>query len=78
MAEAGLVVGRLPGAAAGVVVEFIDVDGAPRREPLSGCWNVAFERVAAVRGFASFRGQRHRPGPHDGIPHANWHPAWLN
>lgn len=33
-----------------------------RREPLSGCWNVAFERVAPVRGFASFRGQRNRPG----------------
>lgn len=34
----------------------------PRREPLSSCWNVAFERVAPVRGFASFRGQRNRPG----------------
>jgi len=33
-----------------------------RREPLSGCWNLAFERVAAVRGFVSFRGQRNRPG----------------
>src|SRR5690348_6048 len=33
-----------------------------RREPLSGCWNLAFERVAPVRGFASFRGQRNRPG----------------
>jgi hypothetical protein len=55
-------VGQPPGAAADVVVEFIDVDGAPRREPLSGCWNVAFERVGAVRGFASFRGQRNRPG----------------
>jgi hypothetical protein len=49
-------------AAAGAEVEFIDADGTPRREPLSGCWNVAFERVAAVRGFASFRGQRNRPG----------------
>jgi hypothetical protein len=29
---------------------------------LSGCWNLAFERVAPVRGFASFRGQRNRPG----------------
>lgn len=33
-----------------------------RREPLHACWNVAFERVAPVRGFASFRGQRNRPG----------------
>ena len=55
--------GRRPaGAAAGVEVEFIDADGTPRREPLSSCWNVAFERVAPVRGFASFRGQRNRPG----------------
>ena len=63
MAGAGSVLGRQPaGAAADVEVEFIDADGTPRREPLSGCWNVAFERVAPVRGFASFRGQRHRPG----------------
>ena len=38
------------------------VDGVMQREPLSGCWNLAFERVAPVRGFASFRGQRNRPG----------------
>ena len=63
MAGAGSVAGRRPAdAAAGVEVEFIDADGTPRREPLSGCWNVAFERVAPVRGFASFRGQRNRPG----------------
>jgi hypothetical protein len=48
--------------AADVEVEFIDADGTRRRELLSGCWNVAFERVAPVRGFASFRGQRNRPG----------------
>ena len=55
----------LPGAAAmGAVAEaeFIDADGAVRREPLSRCWNVAFERVLPVRRFASFRGQRNRPG----------------
>lgn len=39
------------GAAADVEVEFIDVDGTLRREPLSGRWNVAFERVAPVRGL---------------------------
>ena len=33
-----------------------------QREPLGGCWNLAFERVAPVRGFVSFRGQRNRPG----------------
>jgi hypothetical protein len=51
-----------PGAAAGVEVEFAAGDGVLRREPLGGCWNFAFERVAPVRGFASFRGQRNRPG----------------
>jgi hypothetical protein len=50
------------GAAADVEVEFIEADGTLRQEPLSDCWNVAFERVAPVRGFASFRGQRNRPG----------------
>lgn len=48
MAGAGSAMGQRPaGAAADVEVEFIDADGTPRREPLSGCWNVAFERVAA-------------------------------
>ena len=37
-------------------------DGVVRREPLGGCWNLAFERVAPVRGVASFRGQRNWPG----------------
>ena len=46
---------RLAGAAAGVEVEFIDADGTRRREPLGSCWNVPFERVSPVRGFASFR-----------------------
>lgn len=37
----------------------------PARRPtylLSGCWNEAFERVAPVRGFPSYRGQRNWPG----------------
>ena len=50
------------GAAAGVEVEFTGEDGVGQRGPLGTCWNVAFERVAPVRGFATFRGQRHRPG----------------
>jgi len=54
--------GWQPGAVAGVEAEFVGADGVMRREPLSGCWNLAFERVAPVRGFASFRGQRNRPG----------------
>jgi hypothetical protein len=54
--------GWQPGAIGGVEVEFADGDGVMRREPLGGCWNLAFERVAPVRGFASFRGQRNRPG----------------
>jgi hypothetical protein len=40
---------RSAGAAAGVEAEFAGSDGVMRREPLSGCWNVAFERVAPVR-----------------------------
>lgn len=43
-------------------MEFVDVDGLVRREPLSGCWSVAFERVPPVRAFPSFRGQRNWPG----------------
>lgn len=50
------------GLGATVEAEFIDAVGAVRREPLSRCWNVGFERVAPVRGFASFRGQWNRPG----------------
>ena len=50
------------GAAGGVEVEFAGGDGVVRREPLGGSWNLAFERVVPVRGFASFRGQRNRPG----------------
>ena len=56
---------QLAGAGAvGAVVdaEFIDADGTVRRESLSRCWSVAFERVLPVRGFSSFRGQRNRPG----------------
>jgi hypothetical protein len=55
----------LPGAVAlgaAAEAEFIDADGMVRRELLSRCWGVAFERVLPVRGFASFRGQRNRPG----------------
>jgi hypothetical protein len=50
-------------AAAGAEVEFVGADGVIQRGPLSVWWNVAFERVAPVRGFASFRGQRNRAGP---------------
>ena len=62
MAGAGSAGGWQVGAAGGVEAEFVGAGGVMRREPLNGCWNVAFERVAPVRGFASFRGQRNRPG----------------
>ena len=63
MAGAGSVGGwQRAGAVTGVEVEFAGADGVMCRGPLSGCWNLAFERVAPVRGFASFRGQRNRPG----------------
>ncbi len=52
----------LSASGSGVEVEFIGTDGA-RREPLSGCWNVPFERVAPARRFPSYRGQRNWPGP---------------
>lgn len=46
-----------------VEAEFIDAAaGQVRREPLSRCWNVAFEAVSPVRSFPSFRGQRNWPG----------------
>ena len=32
-------------------LSFVDEAGIQRREPLSSCWNVAFERVKPVRGF---------------------------
>lgn len=41
---------------------FVDAGGRVRREPLSRCWDEAFERVAPVRSFPSFRGQRNWPG----------------
>lgn len=47
---------------AGVDVEFVDGDGTARRDRLSRCWDVSFERAAPVREFPSFRGQRNWPG----------------
>jgi hypothetical protein len=59
VAGVGSAMGRpSAGAEADIKVEFTDADGTLWREPLSGCQNVAFERVAAVRGFAR-RGFRH-------------------
>lgn len=63
MAGAGWAMGLGPAeGVTDVEVEFVGADGVVRCEPLSGCWNVAFERAAPVRGFASFRGQRNRTG----------------
>ncbi|MGE3284821.1 MAG: TnsA-like heteromeric transposase endonuclease subunit [Pseudonocardia sp.] len=45
-----------------VEVAFVGAGGVVSREPLSDCWNEAFERVAPVRGFPSYRGQRNWPG----------------
>ena len=39
-------------------VVFSEVDGVERRQPLTLCWDVAFERAAAARRFSSYRGQR--------------------
>jgi hypothetical protein len=43
-------------------VVFVDCDGARRRESLSLCRDVPFERVRPVRGFASVPGQGNFPG----------------
>lgn len=40
-------------ASAGFGVSFVDVDGSRRREPLSSCWMVPFERVPPARAFSS-------------------------
>ena len=48
--------------AAGFEVEFADVGGARRREPLTSCWEVEFEKVPPIREFPSRQGQRHFPG----------------
>uniref|UniRef100_UPI002F914815 TnsA-like heteromeric transposase endonuclease subunit n=1 Tax=Streptomyces sp. SID8382 TaxID=2690362 RepID=UPI002F914815 len=42
--------------------EFVSVDGAVLREPLSRCWRYPFENVEPVRSFPSLKGQRHFPG----------------
>jgi hypothetical protein len=41
---------------------FVDSAGEGRREPLTACWNVAFESVEPVRGFRWAKGQKHFPG----------------
>ncbi len=51
------------GVADGAEVEFAVADGVMQRGPLRSCWNVAFERVAPVRAFASFRGAAQPGGP---------------
>jgi hypothetical protein len=43
-------------------LDFVGLAGEQRREPLSTCWNVAFEDVTPVRSFRWSRGQKHFPG----------------
>jgi hypothetical protein len=45
-------------ASAGFGVSFVDMDGSRRREPLSSCWMVPFERVLPARAFSSHKGQK--------------------
>ena len=62
MADAGSAPqGQPPGAAAAVVVEFIDVDGTPGREQL-GFVERGVRAGSRGLGFASFLGQCSRPG----------------
>jgi hypothetical protein len=41
---------------------FVDEAGCWRREPLSSCWDQAFERVQPVRSFPSMKGGVNWPG----------------
>ena len=43
-------------------LSFVDEAGIQRREPLSSCWDVPFERMNPSRSFPSFKGQRNFPG----------------
>jgi hypothetical protein len=43
-------------------LDFVGLAGEQRREPLSTCWNVAFEDVTPVRSFRWSSGQKHFPG----------------
>jgi hypothetical protein len=52
------------GAAAGVEVEFVAAYGVVQRTPLSGCWNVAFERVARFGGLRRSAGSEAGSGVH--------------
>ncbi|MDG4755787.1 TnsA-like heteromeric transposase endonuclease subunit [Micromonospora sp. WMMD718] len=44
------------------MIQFVDVDGVSRCEPLLRCSGVRFEDVAPTRAFAMFKGQRNFPG----------------
>ena len=45
-------------ASAGFDVSFVDPGGSRRREPLSSCWMVPFERALQVRDFSSYLGKK--------------------
>ncbi|MDX3852115.1 TnsA-like heteromeric transposase endonuclease subunit [Streptomyces sp. AK02-01A] len=48
--------------AEGFEVVYVDADGSETRRPLTDAWAVRFESVMPVRGFHSYKGQRHLPG----------------
>jgi hypothetical protein len=50
-------------AASSFVLSFVDETGAQRRrEPLSSCWDMPFERARPSRSFPTFKGQRNFAG----------------
>jgi TnsA-like endonuclease N terminal len=49
-------------AASSFELSFVDETGAQRREPLSSCWDMPFERARPSRSFPTFKGQRNFPG----------------
>jgi hypothetical protein len=50
------------GAQAGFEIGFLDPDAGETRAPLADVTQVAFERIAPVRSFPSYKGQRNFPG----------------
>jgi hypothetical protein len=47
-----------PAARSSFEVSFRDETGGQRREPMSSCWGLPFERVRPSRSFPTFKGQR--------------------
>lgn len=60
-----------PGGAPSSLVERFEIayadDHGEQRVPLTEAWAVPFEACTPVRGFPSYKGQRHHNGQHGGL-----------